>query len=51
MTLELSTSIGIDLKTFELMYVTLFSRSMFYMIFFYFFNTYLSTMIDLESLG
>ena len=32
-------------------YVTLFSRSMFYMVFLLFFNTCLSTVIDLESLG
>ena len=49
-TLELSTSIGIDLKHPDQRYVALFYRFMFSMVSLLFFNTYLSTAIDLESL-
>ena len=49
-TLDLSTSIGIDLKHSDQRYVALFYRFMFSMVSLLFFNTYLSTVIDLESL-
>ena len=50
MTLELSTSIGIDLEHPNQRYVHLFSISMFSMVSVLFLNTCLSVVIDLESL-
>ena len=50
MTLELSTSIKIDPKTFNQRYVVLFSRFMFFMVSILFLNKCLSVVIYLESL-